>query len=90
MGWVAQGELMPELDAALFSLKPGEYSRPIQTHLGFHLVKVEERRTAESLSVAEANRSVYQRLYQQKFQDAFGRWLAQLKRRAYIEIVAGS
>ncbi|MBI3320663.1 MAG: peptidylprolyl isomerase [Candidatus Omnitrophica bacterium] len=87
MGWVAQGELLPELDAALFSVKEGMVSSPIQTRLGFHLVKVEERRTATSLSVMEANRAVYQQLYQQKFQEAFARWLAELKRHAYIEIV---
>ena len=86
MSWVAQGELMPELDAALFRLTPGEWSQPIQTRLGFHLVKVEERKPAESLSTQEAHRTVYQQLYQQKFQDAFVRWLTQLKRHAYIEI----
>ena len=90
MGWVAQGELLPELDAALFSLKPGELSAPIQTRLGFHLVRVEERKSATNLSIMEANRSIYQRLYQEKFAQAFGRWLNGLKHRAYIEIVAES
>ena len=87
MDWVAQGELLPELDTALFSLKAGELSQPIQTRLGFHLVRVEERRDAQSLSVAEANRAVKERLYQQKFQAAFSRWIADLKRKAYIEIL---
>ena len=87
MGWVAQGELLPELDAALFHLAPGELSGPIQTRLGFHLVKAEERRTATDLSITEANRSISQRLYQQKFEQAFARWLNGLKHRAYIEIV---
>ena len=90
MGWVAQGELMPELDAALFSLKAGEISPPIHTRLGVHLVKVEERRPAASLSMTEANRTVYQQLYKQKFQDAMARWLSELKRKAYIEIPASS
>ena len=88
MGWVAKGELLPELDAALFNLKAGELSDPIQTRLGFHLVRVEERRTAASLSLTEANQEVYQQLYQKKFQEAFGRWLSGLKQRAYINISA--
>ncbi len=86
MGWVAQGELLPELDTALFGLTVGDTSAPIQTRLGFHLVKVEERRPASSLSLTEANRSVYQQLYQQKFQVAFAQWLGELKKKAYIEI----
>jgi parvulin-like peptidyl-prolyl isomerase len=87
MGWVAQGELLPELDAALFRLAVGETSPPIQTRLGFHILRVEERREASSLSLMEANRSIYQQLYQAKFQEAFARWLNGLKRDAYIEIL---
>lgn len=87
MGWVAQGELLPELDAALFSLKAGELSSPIQTRLGFHLVEVEERKSASSLTIMEANHAVHQQLYQRKTQEAFARWAAELARRAYIEIV---
>lgn len=87
MGWVAQGELLPELDAALFMLKPGEVSEPIQTRLGFHLLKAGERRTSASLPLTEANAAVYQQLFQQKFQEAFKRWLNEVKRRAYIEVL---
>lgn len=90
MGWVAQGELLPELDTVLFSLKEGAVSEPIQTQLGFHLVRVEERRTATSLSVTEANHAIFQRLYQRKFQAALVKWLADLKRHAYLELLPAS
>lgn len=86
MGWVAPGELLPELDAVLLSLAPGTVSEPIQTKLGFHLVSVEERRPASSLSLMEAHRAIYQKLYQQKFQHSLNRWMAELKRKAYIDI----
>ena len=87
MGWVAQGELLPELDQALFSLEPGQLSGPIKTRLGFHLVRVDERRTATSLSLLESNTMVYQQLYELKFKEALRRWLAELLRKAYIEII---
>lgn len=84
--WMAQGELMPELDAVAFRLKPGEVSEPIHTRLGIHLIRLEERREASSLSLMEANHAVYQQLYQQKFEQAFGRWIERLKAQAYIRI----
>ncbi len=90
LGWIAQGELMPELDAALFSLSEGGSSSPIKTRLGFHIMKVDERRSAANLTLAEANRAVYQQLYQQKFEEAMTRWLTELKRSAYIELVGSS
>ena len=87
MGWVAQGELLPELDATLLTLPMETLSGPIQTRLGFHLVKVTERRSAASLPLTEANHAISQQLYRRKFQVVFNRWITDLKRRAYIEIV---
>ncbi len=88
MDWTAQGELMPELDEALFALKPGELSAPLRSRLGFHLLRVDDRRAADRLSFVEANRAIQQQLYQQKFAAAMSRWLAELRRRAYIQIPA--
>ena len=87
MGWVAKGELMPELDSALFALSPGAVSPPIQTRLGYHLVKVLDRRTSASLSAKDAYQAVFQRIYQEKFERAFQQWITQLGRKAYIEIL---
>ena len=86
MDWVAQGELMPGLDAALFSLAPGGLSAPIRSELGYHLLRVDERRASDRLSVLDANRAVHQRLFERKFNRAFREWLDDLKRRAYIEV----
>jgi len=44
LGWVGQGELVPALAKAVFSLAPGEISEVIETELGFHVVRVTERR----------------------------------------------
>jgi peptidyl-prolyl cis-trans isomerase SurA len=86
LGWVARGQLIAELDQALFSLKDGGVSEPIQTRLGFHLVQALEHREASSLSVLEANSAVYDKIYQQKFEAALSRWVEELKRRAYIDL----
>ena len=86
MDWSAPGELLPELDAALFQLPVGQLSLSIQTRLGFHLLRVDERRAASSLSLMEAHRTIYEQLYQERFQQAFSRWLGDLTRKAYIEI----
>jgi peptidyl-prolyl cis-trans isomerase SurA len=86
IGWITPGELMPELDQAIATLESGEVSGPIRSRLGFHLVKVRDRRSASSLSAAEAKRNVQLQLYQQKFDERMTQWLGELKQRAYIEI----
>lgn len=89
MGWVQRGELLPELDRALFALKEGERSAPLQTRLGFHLLRTEERQATPPRSTTDAHRLASRRLYQQKFEEAFARWLAELKARAYLQILHG-
>jgi len=46
-GWYRRGELAPEYEAAIFKLKPGEISQPVETDFGFHLIQLIERRGNE-------------------------------------------
>ncbi len=46
LGWIKRGWLMPELEEAAFSGKPGQLVGPVETRMGYHLVKVEDKRGA--------------------------------------------
>jgi len=46
-GWYKRGQLAPEYEAAIFKLKTGEISSPVETDFGFHLIQVIERRGNE-------------------------------------------
>ena len=86
LGWIIRGQLLPELDTAAFSLPVGTLSDVIQTRLGFHLIRVEERHSGEEISTLEANTATFHELYDNKFQEAMAKWLKELKQHAYIEI----
>jgi len=87
LGWVRPGELRPELDAALSTLKPGEVSEPIHSPLGVHLLKVFDRRSLSEQELAEARDGLERRLYHDKFVAALEQWLADLRQRAYIQVM---
>ena len=47
LGWFKKGDMLPEFSEAAFALKPGEVShKPVHTSYGWHVIQVEERRTA--------------------------------------------
>ena len=87
LGWVKPEEMLPELAAALSTLPPGQISKPIQSALGFHLVKVLDRRQTSPEDSPDDQEAVHRRLYQQKFSGAMRAWLHTLKRGAYIQVM---
>jgi len=44
LGFVGRGSFQPEFEAAVFKLKEGEVSMPIETEFGFHLIQLIEKR----------------------------------------------
>lgn len=87
LDWTRQGELMPELDEALFQLNVGEVSQPIQTTVGVHLIKVVDRRQFSAADIALARELAWQQLYREQFMRRMTEWLEELTRRAYIKIL---
>ena len=64
--WVGLGELLRELEDAAFSMRPGSFSNPIRTAMGFHIIRSEER-TERRLPPFEEVREEVLAEYEDKF-----------------------
>jgi peptidyl-prolyl cis-trans isomerase C len=82
LGELKQGQLYPELDAALFSMQEGEISEIIESEMGFHILLCEKIRPGKHISFAEAEPKIRSSLEERNRRGRQKEWLAGLKKKA--------
>ena len=66
LGYFGRGAMLPAFEAAAFGLDIGQYSRtPVQTQFGWHVILLEDKRTAEPPSYAALQPQLQQNLINQ-------------------------
>jgi peptidyl-prolyl cis-trans isomerase C len=66
LGFFRQTEMVPEFASAAFAMKPGEISQvPVHTQFGWHVIKLEERRTAPPPSFEQSHDEIRQKMIQE-------------------------
>ncbi|MEI8163287.1 MAG: peptidylprolyl isomerase [Betaproteobacteria bacterium] len=84
LGWLYQGDTVPDFERAMEALKLNQVSEPVQSPFGFHLIQVLERRTEDA--TAERQRlAARQVLRERKSDEAYQDWVRQMRDRAYVE-----
>jgi len=58
IGWIGQGQALPEYEKAAFSLPVGSISDLIRTQIGFYIIKVLEKETAHTKPFEEVKESL--------------------------------
>jgi peptidyl-prolyl cis-trans isomerase SurA len=85
LGWANPGQFVPEFEAAIQSLTPGEVSAPLTSRYGVHLIQLMERRNAP-LGEREQREMVRSMLREKKLDETYISWASDLRARAYIEL----
>ena len=86
LGFFARGRMVPEFEKVAFALeKPGQISEVVKTPFGFHVLKLEEKRTERTVPFEEAQQSISQMLKNQKMNGAIKNYVDNLYKKAQIE-----
>jgi peptidyl-prolyl cis-trans isomerase C len=80
LGFFSRTDMVPEFAAAAFAMKPGQVSdTPVHTQFGWHVIKVEQIRTAPPPSLQDVQSDIRQKLVQEGVQKAVTTAVAQVK-----------
>jgi len=62
LGWFGKGQMIPEFEAAAFTMKVGEISEPIKTQYGYHIIQVlgHENRPLTATQVDQAKQKAFE------------------------------
>ena len=85
LGWANPGQFVPEFEAVLSSLTPGQISAPLISRFGVHLIQLMERRQNQ-LEPREQREMVRNLLREKKLDESFVTWAKDVRDRAYVEL----
>lgn len=83
---LVKGIAPKEIDAKAFTLAVGKVSAPIKTDLGYHIIKIKEKRAEKTVTFDDVSRDLGQYLAQQRIQQAMGEYIAELADKADIKV----
>ncbi len=86
LGQVAKGDLVAELDTAVFNAAPGTIIGPIETKSAWHIVKVEQRLPSEVPAFESIKDKLRQDASEETFERDYKAYIEALRRDAYVQI----
>ncbi len=81
LGYFTRDRMVPEFSEAAFALQAGEISGPVKTDFGWHVIKVEDRRTQQLVPFEDVKADIKAELRDQKAQA----YVKDLREKAEIE-----
>jgi parvulin-like peptidyl-prolyl isomerase len=86
LGEVAKGDLVPELDQAVFNAQQGSVIGPIETKSAWHIVKVEQRLPSEVPGFDSVKDKLRQDASEETFQRDYKAYIETLRKDAFIQV----
>ncbi|MBR4682951.1 MAG: SurA N-terminal domain-containing protein [Elusimicrobiaceae bacterium] len=74
------------IDEKAFSLSVGKVSAPIKTELGYHIIKIKEKRAEKTITFQDVAQDLGQYLAQQRIQAAMAQYIESLYSKADVKV----
>jgi peptidyl-prolyl cis-trans isomerase C len=82
-----RGQMVPEFEAAAFSMKTNQISEPVETQFGYHVIKLLEKLPASTEDFAKAEPAIRDYLTERQAEKVLPAYLDKLKAAADVKIL---
>ncbi len=87
LGTFRTGELLPGFEEAIANLQPGDISEPVQTQIGWHIIRLESSQAGGYQPLESVREELSSELMRSQTEQKYKEWLASLRQQAYIKIL---
>ena len=85
-GNVKVGEIVPQLESALASIRPGDTTSLVEMSDGIHIFKILRRRLVPSPEFEKAKGQIADRLFAEAFSRQYHLWIEVLRSASYVKL----
>ncbi|MBN1614759.1 MAG: peptidylprolyl isomerase [Deltaproteobacteria bacterium] len=86
LGFIDKGSMLPEVEAMAYKLARGEISPIIESSIGFHIIKVVDKRGAGVKPIASVREEIKAKIENEKMEKKYDEWIEELRKKSHIEI----
>ena len=87
LGSFEAGEMLEVIERTAETLQPGEFSSPVRSPVGVHIVRLDDRVVAGHQPLETLEEEIRERLYTTALEERYNRWLQEdLRERHHVEI----
>jgi len=85
LGYFSKGQMVPEFNTKVFSMKVGTVSNPVKTQFGFHIIYLEDKKAKKTRAFTEVKSFIERRLKIEKAKSVMQNKMLELKKTATIK-----
>jgi peptidyl-prolyl cis-trans isomerase SurA len=86
LGTFRKGDMLPEIESTVITMKAGDISDIVTTPAGFHIIKLEEKSATTLKPFESVKAGIEEIIYRKKSEERFKQWTEELRKGAAVEI----
>lgn len=86
IGWQQRGDLVQELEDAVFALNVGEVTRAVETRGGLHILRLDQKQFAGLAPLEEVRTEIEPLLRSKGAEQRYLKWIGDLRKRSHVRV----